>query len=86
MHSVHVPSSFYPRLGYPGRVIAESRIPAGVSDELSQKGHEIVSTGAWSNGKTMGIRYDEEHGVIMGAVAPKGQYRLRHRVVGGEFT
>ena len=72
VHQVHFPSSFYPRVGYPGRVIAESRIPAGVSDELAKKGHEIVSTGAWSNGKTMGIRYDKDRGVIMGAVAPKG--------------
>ena len=72
VYSVHFPSSFYPRKGYPGRVIAESRIPAGVSRELAKKGHEVVSTGAWSNGKTMGIRYDKDHGVIMGAVAPKG--------------
>ena len=72
VHSVHFPSSFYPRIGYPGRVIAESRVPAGVTDELAQKGHEVVSTGAWSNGKVMGIRYDKARGVIMGAVSPKG--------------
>ena len=66
------PSSVYLPIGYPGRVIAESSIPAGVTNDLAQKGHEVVSTGAWSNGKTMGIRYDKDHGVIMGAVAPKG--------------
>ena len=72
VHSVHFPSSFYPRIGFPGRVIAESRIPAGVTDELAQKGHEVVTTGGWSNGKVMGIRYDKAQGVIMGAVSPKG--------------
>ena len=72
VHSVHFPSSFYPRIGYPGRVITESRIPAGVTNELAQKGHEVVSSGGWSNGKVMGIRYDRARGVIMGAVSPKG--------------
>ena len=72
VHSVHFASSFYPRESYPGRVITESRIPAGVTDELTQKGHEVVSAGAWSNGKVMGIRYDKARGVIMGAVSPKG--------------
>ena len=72
VHSVHFPSSFYPRRGYPGRVIAESRIPARVTSDLAQKGHEVVSTGGWSNGKVMGIRYDKAKGVIMGAVSPKG--------------
>ena len=72
VHSVHFASSFYPRESYPGRVITESRIAAGVTDELTQKGHEVVSAGAWSNGKVMGIRYDKARGVIMGAVSPKG--------------
>ena len=72
VHSVHFPSSFYPRRGYPGRVIAESRIPARVTNDLAQKGHEVISTGGWSNGKVMGIRYDKAKGVIMGAVSPKG--------------
>ena len=72
VHSVHFPSSFYPRRAFPGRVIAESRIPAGVTNELAGKGHEVVSTGGWSNGKVMGIHYDKARGVIMGAVSPKG--------------
>ncbi len=72
VHSVHFPSSFYPRKGFPGRVIAESRIPARVTNELTQKGHEIGSSGGWSHGKVMGIRYDKAQGVILGAVSPKG--------------
>jgi gamma-glutamyltranspeptidase/glutathione hydrolase len=72
VHSEHFPSSFYPRKAYPGRVIAESRIPAGVIAELTRRGHQMVLTGDWENGKVMGIRYDRDHGVIHGAVAPKG--------------
>ena len=72
LHSVHFPSSFYPRPAYPGRIVAESRIPVEITNELAKRGHEVTTTGPWSNGKVMGIRYDGERGVIQGAAAPKG--------------
>jgi hypothetical protein len=34
--------------------------------------HEVMLTAAWSNGKTMGIRYDKERGIILGGASPKG--------------
>ena len=37
VHSVHFPSSFYPREAYPGRVFAESRIPSEVIGELERR-------------------------------------------------
>ena len=72
VHSVHFPSSFYPRKAFPGRVIAESHIPSSVAKDLEGKGHEVVNTGGWANGKVMGVRYDKAKGVIMGAVSSKG--------------
>jgi gamma-glutamyltranspeptidase/glutathione hydrolase len=72
LYSVHFPSSFYPRRAYPGRVVAESRLAPEVLLELGRRGHEVVVTDAWSNGKVMGIRYDKERGVIFGAASPKG--------------
>ena len=72
VHSEHFPSSFYPRKAYPGRVIAESRISPQVIAELEGRGHDIVMTGPWNNGKVMGIRYDRENGVMQGGVSPKG--------------
>lgn len=72
VHSVHFPSSFYPRDAYPGRVMAEDRIPAAVLDELRLLGHEVVTVPGWANGKTMAIRYDSRRSVISGAVAAKG--------------
>jgi gamma-glutamyltranspeptidase/glutathione hydrolase len=72
VHSVHFPSSFYPRTAFPGRVMVESRIPAAVTEELERRGHEVVRTDGWANGKVMGIRYDRARGVIQGAVSPKG--------------
>ena len=61
--SVHFPSSFYPRAAYPGRV--------EVIKELERRGHEVVVTGEWANGKVMGIRYDKARRVILGGVSPK---------------
>ena len=72
VHSVHFPSSFYPRNAYPRRVMVESRISPKVREELQRRGHEVVPIDGWANGKVMGIRYDKERGTILGAVSPKG--------------
>jgi gamma-glutamyltranspeptidase/glutathione hydrolase len=72
VHSAHFPSSFYPRAAYPGRMMAEGCISREVIAELERRGHEVVVTDGWVNGKVMGIRYDKARGVILGGVAPKG--------------
>ncbi len=71
LHSVHFPSSFYPRAAFPARVVAESRIPTGVLDELRRRGHEVELVGDWANGKVMGIRWHADRGVIAGAASAK---------------
>ncbi len=71
VHITHFPSSFYPRPQYPGRVVAESRIPADTLEELRRRGHDIELTGEWANGKVLGIRYDSSSGVISGAASAK---------------
>jgi gamma-glutamyltranspeptidase/glutathione hydrolase len=73
VHSEHFPSSFYPREAYPARVVVEDRIPQEVISELERRGHEVIVTDGWANGKAMGIRYDGERGVISGGVSPRGQ-------------
>ena len=73
IHSVHFPSSFYPREAYPGRVVVEGRIRQEVIEELERRGHEVVVIGDWANGKVMGIRYDKARGIISGGVSPRGQ-------------
>ena len=72
VHSLHFPSSFYPRAAYPGRVAVENRIPESVIAGLRDRGHEVVELEGWVNGKTMGIRYEPERGLISGGVTPKG--------------
>ena len=72
VHTSHFPSSFYPRVGHPGQVSVESRIPSNVITELRQRGHDIVEVGPWANGKVLAIRFDDERGVIAGGASPKG--------------
>src|SRR5437588_9434415 len=55
-HTLHFPSSFYPRAAYPGRVMVEERIPEETRQALQQRGHEVVPTGPWSNGRVLGVR------------------------------
>jgi gamma-glutamyltranspeptidase/glutathione hydrolase len=71
LHSIHFPSSFYPRQAYPGRVEAEGRIPKEVIAALERRGHEVGLLDGWANGKAMGIRYDKERGIILGGVSPR---------------
>ena len=71
VHSVHFPSSFYPRAAYPARVVAESRIPDKALEELRRRGHEIELVGDWANGKVMGIRWHADKGIIAGAASAK---------------
>ncbi len=72
VHSVHFPSSFYPRESFPGGLVAESRIPREVLSALEHRGHNVKLTGPWSNGKVLAIRTDPARGLISGAASPKG--------------
>lgn len=71
LHSVHFPSSFYPREAFPARVVAESRIGALALDELRRRGHAIERVSGWSNGKVMAIRRDASAGVMSAAASAK---------------
>jgi gamma-glutamyltranspeptidase/glutathione hydrolase len=72
VHSLHFPSSFYPRNAEPAVVEAENRIAPEVIRELERRGHRVAVVDGWVMGKCMGIRYDRERGVILGGASPKG--------------
>ena len=72
-HSLHFPSSFYPRAQFPGRVVVEDRIPEKVRIELERRGHEVVVAEPWSNGRVLGIRIDPDRGLIFGGASPRGE-------------
>lgn len=73
VHSVHFPSSFYPRDAYPGRLEAEDRIDAAVLRGLEARGHDVVVNDGWSHGKCMGIYRDPVRGIIAGGASPRTQ-------------
>ncbi len=72
-HSIHFPSSFYPRDAHPGGLVLEGRIPEATRKELEARGHKVRETGDWANGKVMAAQLDEKQGVVSGAVSPRGQ-------------
>ena len=72
VHSIHFPSSFYPRAAYPGKLMVESRVSGETIAELERRGHKVELSGGWSHGKTMAIRIDRDRGVIHGAASAKG--------------
>ncbi|MDE2931852.1 MAG: gamma-glutamyltransferase family protein [Chloroflexota bacterium] len=70
-HTMHFPSSFYPRAAYPKRVVVEGRIPEETRTELESRGHEIVVGGDWAHGQVTGARFDPDTGVIEGGASPR---------------
>jgi len=72
-HSVHFPSSFYPRDAVAGGLVVEGRIPEATRKELEARGHRLRVTGDWSNGKVMAVRLDAANGVLYGGVSPRTQ-------------
>jgi gamma-glutamyltranspeptidase/glutathione hydrolase len=54
-HSAHVPSSFYPRQAYPGRLDVESRVGDDVVAELRRRGHKVHVQPPWSLGRISAV-------------------------------
>jgi gamma-glutamyltranspeptidase/glutathione hydrolase len=54
-HNDHVPSSFYPRAAYPGRLVVESRIDPAVVEELRRRGHDVIVVEPWRLGRLSAV-------------------------------
>jgi gamma-glutamyltranspeptidase/glutathione hydrolase len=72
-HSIHFPSSFYPREAKAGGLVVEGRIPETTRKQLEALGHKVRATSDWVNGKVMAVRIDAKEGVLSGAVSPRGE-------------
>jgi gamma-glutamyltranspeptidase/glutathione hydrolase len=72
-HSIHFPSSFFPRDAHAGGLVLENRIPEATRKELEARGHKVMVRGPWVNGKVMAVHMEQKTGVISGAVSPRGQ-------------
>jgi gamma-glutamyltranspeptidase / glutathione hydrolase len=68
-HSLHFPSSFYPRKAQIGKLMVEGRIPSGTRADLRRRGHLVEICGDWENGRVSAI--SKEADVIRGAASPK---------------
>jgi gamma-glutamyltranspeptidase/glutathione hydrolase len=69
-HSMHMPSSFYPRQAQPRGLDIESRAGAEVIDELGRRGHLVNVRPAWSLGRMSAVT--RRNGVLYAAANPRG--------------
>jgi gamma-glutamyltranspeptidase/glutathione hydrolase len=71
-HSVHFPSSFYPREAQPGVLLAEDRLGAGVIAALEARGHTVRRSGDWTLGRLCAVGRDPDRGTLHAAANPRG--------------
>ena len=69
-HSAHMPSSFYPRHAYPGRLDVESRVGTEVIDDLRRRGHDVHVQPPWSLGRISAVA--RRNGLLYAAANPRG--------------
>jgi len=71
LHSLHMPSSFYPRQAQLGFVAAEDRIPSDVIAGLEARGHRLQRSGPWAHGRVMAVTHDR--GLCEAAASPRNE-------------
>ncbi|OWT68267.1 MULTISPECIES: gamma-glutamyltransferase family protein [unclassified Achromobacter] len=69
-HTLHFPSSFYPRDRKPGHLAVEQSFGAEVIDALRARGHAIEEVPAWSVGRLTAASLDED-GIMHAAATPR---------------
>ncbi|MDQ2805055.1 MAG: gamma-glutamyltransferase, partial [Pseudomonadota bacterium] len=57
-HSEHWPSSFWPRIARPGKMVIEGRFPDAVLAELVRRGHAAEKGEDWSEGRLSAARIE----------------------------
>ena len=69
-HSEHFPSSFWPRVARPGRLVLEGSYDDAVVNDLTRRGHKVEKGAAWSEGRLSGARI--EAGQFRAGANPRG--------------
>lgn len=69
-HTEHWPSSFWPRVARPGKVVLEGRFPNAVMYELKARDHKAEKGDDWSEGRLSGARI--ENGQMRAGANPRG--------------
>jgi gamma-glutamyltranspeptidase/glutathione hydrolase len=70
-HTEHWPSSFWPRVARPGKVVVEGRYADGVVRDLASRGHDVSKGDDWSEGRLSGARLEPDGQMFAGA-NPRG--------------
>ena len=70
-HTEHWPSSFWPRVARPGKVVIEGRFDPAVLAELKARGHDASMNEPWSEGRLSGARLEADGQMFAGA-NPRG--------------
>ena len=69
-HTEHWPSSFWPRIARPGKLVLEGRFGAGVLADLQARGHKAELGDDWSEGRLSGAR--REGSMVYAGANPRG--------------
>lgn len=69
-HSLHFPSSFYPREALPGVAVIEASYGEPMIAELRRRGHDLRVAPTWSAGRLTAAERDAE-GVLHAAATPR---------------
>jgi len=70
-HTEHWPSSFWPRVSRPGKVVLEGRYDPKVLEELKRRGHNAEMNDPWSEGRLSAARLEADGQIFAGA-NPRG--------------
>ncbi len=70
-HTEHWPSSFWPRVARPGKVVIEGRYADDVLRDLRTRGHDASKGDDWSEGRLSGARLEPDGQMFAGA-NPRG--------------
>ncbi|MDO5620344.1 MAG: gamma-glutamyltransferase family protein [Paracoccus sp. (in: a-proteobacteria)] len=73
LHTLHIPSSFYPRSRQPGQIAVESDMPAASIEGLRQRGHDVTLIPAQSAARLTAARRDPDGLVSAAATSRMGQ-------------
>jgi gamma-glutamyltranspeptidase / glutathione hydrolase len=70
-HCEHWPSSFWPRVARPGKLVLEGRFADSVLADLNGRGHDVSKGDDWSEGRLSGARIEPDGQMYAGA-NPRG--------------
>lgn len=72
-HTIHFPSSFYPRKAVPGGLVVEDRIAEATRKDLEGRGHVLKVATGWEHGRVMAVQVGPKPGVLSAAASPRSQ-------------